>query len=794
VEGLVARLSKRGPGPAPPSPGRQYNFLSPAVQPDEIGRLGTYRVLKVLGAGGMGVVFQAEDPALKRKIALKAMLPSVAADASAKLRFLREAQAAAALEHDHIVRIFQVGEDCGVLYIAMPFLKGESLDDRLKRQPRLPIGEVLRIGRETASGLAAAHAQGLVHRDIKPANLWLEGDTGRVKILDFGLAKAASDAAQLTQSGVIVGTPAYMAPEQGGGRAPEPRSDLFSLGCVLYQACTGQPPFQGPDIIATLAALAIHHPPAPKEVRAQVPQRLSDLVMHLLAKKPADRPASAGVVAVALRDIEEQIAARAARPRPQVRKAQSTERRARGAKRRAGGALRSALRAPRSTLPWLLGLAGGLLAAVIAAIMLWRPALRDSVEIRNEGSSIATVPDKSAPPHPTPAQAGPSSPAKPSAEEPAAVSQDLTTGSVYAGGFAYDRGISEKGTIEIIIKERQDQHLQGTLGRGDGKLLFAIAGTLQGRAVQWELGQVLVNQVNYPAAEKANRVGFIGKVQDHVIYGRIASHDGTLGGVLRVGLSTAAPPTEFTNSIGMKLVLIPHGEFLMGSPKEEEGRADDETQHKVEITRPFYLGVYEVTQEQYEKVMGTNPSYFSATGQDKDAVRGLDIRRLPVERVSWDDAQAFCRKLTERDEEKRAGRVYRLPTEAEWEYAARAGTPESMPYHVGKNLALNRANFGPNLRRTQPVGSYAPNAFALFDMHGNVWEWCQDWYDPDYYKHSPQQDPPGPASGTTRIVRSGSWVLGPERCRAAFRGRYQPGDRHVNSGLRVACTLRGETP
>src|SRR5262249_31312881 len=147
-----------------------YAFLAPAEQADEIGRLGSYRVLKVLGAGGMGVVFQAEDTALQRKIALKAMLPSLAANESAKQRFLREAQAAAAVEHDHTVGIYQVGEDGGVPFIAMLFLKGESLDDRLKREGTLPIAEVVRIGREAARGLAAAHAQGLVHRDIKPAN------------------------------------------------------------------------------------------------------------------------------------------------------------------------------------------------------------------------------------------------------------------------------------------------------------------------------------------------------------------------------------------------------------------------------------------------------------------------------------------------------------------------------------------------------------------------------------------------------------------------------------------------
>jgi serine/threonine protein kinase len=237
-----------------------FDFLAPPKGPDELGRLGPYRVLKVLGHGGMGVVFEAEDPQLRRKVALKAMLPTLAASETARQRFLREAQTAAAIEHDHIVHIYQVGEDRGVPFIAMAFLKGESLDQRLARQNRLLLPEVVRIGRETAAGLAAADQQGLIHRDIKPANLWLE-ETGRVKILDFGLARAAEDKAHLTQSGAIVGTPAYMAPEQVNGQTLDARCDLFSVGCVLYRLSTGELPFKGRDTISTLMAVATEQPP-----------------------------------------------------------------------------------------------------------------------------------------------------------------------------------------------------------------------------------------------------------------------------------------------------------------------------------------------------------------------------------------------------------------------------------------------------------------------------------------------------------------------------------------------------
>jgi serine/threonine protein kinase len=301
------------PSPSPASDLDLSRLLLLPQGPDELGRLGNYRVLGVLGQGGMGVVFQAEDVQLRRRVALKAMLPGIAASASNRQRFLREAQAAAAIEHDHVVPIYQVGEDNGIPYLAMPLLKGESLNDRLQREGRLPVADVLRIGRETAEGLAAAHGQGLIHRDIKPANLWLEslpGEPGgsspryRVKILDFGLARVPADSAQLTQSGVILGTPAFMAPEQAAGKPVDARCDLFSLGCVLYRLCTGELPFKGADSISTLMAVAMEHPRPPRDLDPAVPHALSDLILRLLAKSPDQRPPSALAARTALAAIE----------------------------------------------------------------------------------------------------------------------------------------------------------------------------------------------------------------------------------------------------------------------------------------------------------------------------------------------------------------------------------------------------------------------------------------------------------------------------------------------------------
>jgi serine/threonine protein kinase/type 1 glutamine amidotransferase len=296
-------------------PPADFDFLAPPQGPDELGRLGPYRVLKLLGQGGMGAVFQAEDPRLQRTVALKVMLPEYAKKASAKDRFLREARAAAAIEHDHIVGIYQVDEDRGVPYIAMQFLKGMSLDDYIKAQrkkslgPALKVSQILKVGREIAKGLAAAHERGMIHRDIKPANIWLDGSAGgRVRILDFGLARTDTDQQHLTQSGMILGTPAYMAPEQARAEKVDARADLFSLGVVLYRLCTGELPFKGKDTMSTLMALATVTPPSPIEMNADVPPGLSELILGLLEKDVSKRIGTAQDVVKRIIAIERQLA------------------------------------------------------------------------------------------------------------------------------------------------------------------------------------------------------------------------------------------------------------------------------------------------------------------------------------------------------------------------------------------------------------------------------------------------------------------------------------------------------
>ena len=256
-----------------------------------------------------------------------------------------------------------------------------------------------------------------------------------------------------------------------------------------------------------------------------------------------------------------------------------------------------------------------------------------------------------------------------------------------------------------------------------------------------------------------------------------------------------------TNSIGMKLVLIPAGTFTMGSPRSEAERINEETLHDVTISRPFYLGVYEVTQSEFDKIM-----------------RGIELHRRPAfpgernpaEQLEWKTARLFCEKLSEQPEEKAAGRRYRLPTEAEWEYACRAGTKTA--FHYGDSLSSDQASFNGNYpagiaekgvykRTTVPVGSYPANAFGLHDMHGNVAEWCADFYDPEYYENSPDQDPLGPPLGVLKtdfdnsdknffvVVRGGSWLDEGRACRSAYRFKAMPNTQYKLIGFRVVCEL-----
>jgi len=688
VPGASAAV-KEQPQHAGDETGTDYDFLAPPQAADELGRLGPYRVLEVLGAGGMGVVFRAEDPHLQRLVALKAMLPGLAASGSAKQRFLREARAAAAIKHDHIVTIHQVGEDRGAPFLAMEYLEGEPLDERLKRESKLPLAEVLRIGRELAEGLAAAHERGLIHRDIKPANVWLEGKKGRVKILDFGLARAVGQENQLTQQRAIIGTPAYMAPEQARGKSVDQRCDLFSLGCVLYRMATSEPPFGGTDMISTLMAVAVENPQPPHDQDATLPPALSELIMGLLAKDPEDRPASAQAVAETLDRISRELAAgpaavqtKAGTPE-QTTKAQPV---GRGHSRRR------------------IAIAMAVALALLVPLGYWL-------------------------------------------------------------GTVIIRVTTDKGTLVI---ESEDPTVAVTItAKGGATVRYGV----DVKEIRLKPGEYGIELIDAKDGLKLSAKEFTITRGDRLpIQVRWEKKDDTVP-------KEGTHPPPFRNSLGMEFVLVPKGKSWLGGGGGKPGDKE------VIIREDFYLGKYEVTQEEWQKITGANPSHFSREGLGKHAVKDIpdaDLKRFPVEGVSWDDIQSFVESLNAGVKE--AGWIYRLPKQAEWEYACRGGPladrfESAFDFYCEKptnQLQPDQANILPK-GRTCKVGSYKPNRLGLHDMHGNVWEWCDDLFDPK-----------DPAKASLRVIRGGCWIDTSGNCRTANRHATAPSVRSHFFGVRVA--------
>jgi serine/threonine protein kinase len=743
----------------PPARGL-YNWLDPPEAEGELGRLGSYRVLQVLGVGRMGIVFRSEDPDLERIVALKAMLPTLACREGARHRFLREARATASIRHDHIVSVYQVGEDRGVPFLAMEFLEGETLEVRLEHEGKLPVGEILRIGREMALGLSAAHRRGLIHRDIKPANVWLEAETGRVKVLDFGLVRAAGALSELTQDGAIVGTPAYMSPEQAQGRDVDHRCDLFSLGCVLYRMATGEPPFSGTDTISTLLAISTYMPPPPAQVEAGLPPTLSELIMDLLAKAPAKRPSSAQVVAETLEQL--------ARPPAIGQSAPKTMNRRR----------------------WLIpaGLATCLVLTGLA--LLWAGgAFRLSTK---EGVIVL----EDLPPN-------------------AEVLVDGATATVKSGpdGKCFEVQVAP-GERSLLIKAAgfKAKTQDVTLSTGERKPI-----------------RIHLEPSPPQTPEGSNRAASHGERESpwpaDAPRPAIAPFDSEQARKYQQAWATyLGVPEDFTNSMGMKFRLIPPGEFTMGSTPEEIEAArpllhtateaarpqrvtSEGPQHRVVLTKPFYLGVHEVTQRHYERLTGTNPAEFSPTGLRKERIVGKDLRDWPIENMTWFDATRFCNRLSEAEQLPAAYRItaistfptggvgYRLPTEAEWEFACRAGTTTLFwSGDDGESLART-AWFGANNsgNTVKPVGTRAANPFGLFDVHGNVWEWVEDGWDPLAYQKMVGPSVKNPRSDTAvegrRVIRGGDFFMSPAECRSACRDGCVADTHWDDVGFRVALAV-----
>lgn len=313
----------RGDGHEEQSLESVLKLLGPTDDPHKLGRIGTYEVIGVIGRGGMGVVFKAFDAALNRFVAIKMLLPHLAVSGAARKRFAREGQAAAAVIDDNVLPIYSVAEWQDVPYLVTQYCRGTTLQKRIQDQGPLELKEILRIGMQTARGLAAAHAQGLVHRDVKPSNILLDGTVERALLTDFGLARAVDDAS-ITRTGVIAGTPQYMSPEQARGGSVDARSDLFGLGCVLYAMCTGRPPFRAENSYAVLRLITDEAPRPIREINPEIPEWLCRLIHRLMAKLPNDRFTSSAEVATLLEQCLAHVQQPTVAPVPEQLQTQKT--------------------------------------------------------------------------------------------------------------------------------------------------------------------------------------------------------------------------------------------------------------------------------------------------------------------------------------------------------------------------------------------------------------------------------------------------------------------------------------
>jgi formylglycine-generating enzyme required for sulfatase activity/serine/threonine protein kinase len=821
-------------------------FLQPSTKPGSLGRLGHYEVLEVLGQGGFGIVVKAFDEMLHRVVAIKVMSMQLAATSPARKRFLREARSAAAIRHENVVDIHAV-EEQPIPYLVMEYVAGETLQQKLDRVGPLDVPEVLRIGQQVAGGLAAAHDLGLVHRDIKPSNILLEnGVEPRVKITDFGLARAADDAS-LTQSGLIAGTPMYMAPEQAQGEAIDQRADLFSLGSVLYVMCSGRPPFRASTTLAVLKRVAEDTPRPIQEIIPEVPEWLCAIVARLHAKKPEARFASAKEVAELLAghlaELHQHgsvqpllnVPRTATELAPAVRKPVSSARPQARETPESGsppdpqllfglwGARTNGKPRPRS--PVLLAVAMALILGLIGFLLLqgfWPPrgelppvpkappvvfrveanqVWQDTGVDVVEGQVVVLDPQGTWRKGQQTCSAGGLERA---AKERAVWTEGAPllcllarVGDEPAPTPVRQREFFKPKRSGRLFVQANDLDLEGN---NDGLQLTITGGLRLGDAAP-PPGLTAVQAADrdwQPLLARTEAPGVKPEQVREEVFDYCQKYAGTFQ-AFRAGLLLRKLP--LVNSIGMKLAPIPPGKFLMGSPDDEAGReAHEGPQHEVVITRPFYIGVYNVTVGQFK-------AFVKEKGYQTEAETSGGAYRLfpdgdwkndpeanwqnpgfeqtddhPVVCVSWYDAKAFCDWLSDKE-----GKQYALPTEARWEHSCRAGSRTKFSFGDDDQELVQYAWYNANAQmKTHPVGQKKPNAWGLYDMHGNVWQWTADWYGGDYYQKSPKEDPPGPSAGGSRVLRGGDWYGVAGDCRAARRrGLHAPSGRNTHIGFRV---------
>lgn len=717
-------------------------------------RIDGYEILGLLGRGGMGAVYHAIHRKFNRPVAIKILPDASNADPARLQRFVREMAAIGQLDHPGIVQAYDAADHHSTHYIVMELVRGRTVSDIVRHHGRLTIEDSCEIVRQTAIALQHAHDNGLVHRDIKPSNMMVTRD-GVVKLLDLGLARLSDGgefiASELTTNGQIIGTLDYMSPEQAAGSDQiGAASDIYSLGATLYRMIAGHPVFAGPShasVLSKLNALERDPPQSLRSFRDDVPEELDWLVMRMLNKSPEQR----NIVASQIADTIGVYAA--------------------------GADLTALAQTSENNVPCPGDMT------------------EDTDCYLNAMSTL-------------------------SANSEALLSDQTDASS---------EGVSDESSRKSVLRPLL---IVGAIG-----VALAIASPFTGAFSSKS------SDVSSPGNDRSSFAPII-QSSPSVTPRTHAAPTPQTEPTSTTTLTNVADPVEQQNEArqsrerwakdhGMeltmvvdlpkgnqlKLMLIPPGEFLMGSDLTEIASLWDsrnwfyvrrfvETQsprHLVHITQPFWIGQCEVTRGQFREFVEATGFETEAerTGRAKGFVKGIMVpdKRFvwhssfefeqqddhPVVNVTRNDAFAFCRWL----DELHPGQKFDLPTEAQWEYAARAGSRSHWYFGNEPNELKKHGWYNDNSPDlTNPVAQLLPNAWGLYDVYGNVWEFCRDRFGADYYQQSPLEDPLGPTEGELFVMRSGCWNNPtPARTASPSRKGTAPEEASVYVGFRVVCPV-----
>jgi len=769
--------------------------------------MGEFRILRLLGAGGMGRVYLAEQAALEREVAIKVLPQQLMQEQSTVDRFEREAKLAAKLTHPNIAQVYTIGSQQGVHFVAIEHISGGDVNAIMKAKKRIPVDEAAEIIRQSLQGLASAHSSGIVHRDIKPQNLMLSGD-GIVKITDFGLARAVAADSSLTASGTVLGTPLYMSPEQGQSKPVDHRTDIYALGGTFFHMICGEPPFTGDAPLAVMLKHLTEPLPSPKDLVPDVPDEVCAIISKMMEKQQVDRyqtctevlsdlnpycqahPATVApqpVTDEALAPAEDEAAVTAEVAEPSAEPDRTVE--------VTDGAAETAEKFPSIEVKKEEPGEAERQSPTEAAPEGYSEVVRAADKLDQEKKKRSRKKKKRKKPAPEPA---------PEPKAGAAVREAQTQIS-----RSHERRLARPG-----------RRRRAAAQEAEGRKRMAIFG-----------GAILVAAIG---------VGLIYTV---------TTRDRTETAVTKGGATTTSVKpdkpddtktspgkADYTNLIGMEFVKIPAGEFTMGSTPEETkpylgalpGKAGwmekhlsiESPPHKVRLTSDFLMARHEVTVGQFRRFVaaaryvtdaekrGGAKVYAGGKWQEKPDANWrnpyLDqADDHPVVCMSWNDAKAFCKWLNQNDQTRPKGWEYRLPTEAEWECAARGTDGRTFPW--GREWDGTRCNFddkscGLSLSdktisdgypRTAPVGSYSPRGdspFGISDMAGNAQEWCEDHLDMEFYKRSPSTDPFCYGGDSRHIMRGGGWLNNKSFCRTTDRSSNYPNFSSFSFGFRVVLT------